>query len=187
MTISIPRERTVDFTSPLDVASLRKCLCTILTHLVDLHVRGKQADAQFIGAGSAALHLHFDGVVESALEAFELIADRVRALDPHSGLNGRTPSDGCCRPSRSASPNPVNAVAAVNATAVLIIRRIAIARTVISAVHNRIRDDDPLTAALLCRIDLVLETQAMTLRSLSPEEFAVNHDPARGAARGESC
>lgn len=166
MTISIPRERTVDFTSPLDSVSLRKCLCTILTHLVDLHVKGKQADAQFIGAGSAAVHVYFDGVVESALEAFELIADRVRVLDPHSGLNGRTPSDGCCRPSRSASSAPASAVA-VNATADLIIRRIATVRTAINAVHNRIRDDDPLTAALLCRIDLVLETQAATLQNLS--------------------
>ena len=167
MTVSIPRERTVDFMSPLDAASLRKCLCTILTHLVDLHVKGKQADAQFIGAGSAALHLHFDGVVESALEAFELIADRVRALDPHSGLNGRTPSDGCCRPSRSAPSTPANAVAAVNVAGDLIIRRIATVRAVIRLVHNRIREDDPLTAALLCRIDLVLEMQAVTLQNLS--------------------
>jgi DNA-binding ferritin-like protein len=166
MTISIPREHAVDVMGPLDAASRRKCLCTILAHLVDLHVKGKQADAQFIGAGSAALHLHFDGVVESALEAFELIADRVRALDPQSGPDGRTPSDGRCRPSQSAPSTRADAVAAVNATTDLVIRRIATVRAVISAVHNRIRDDDPLTAALLSRIDLVLESQAATLQSL---------------------
>jgi DNA-binding ferritin-like protein len=167
MTTSIAREHTVDVANPSDSAGLRKHLCTILTHLVDLHVKGKQADALFIGVGSAALHLHFHGVVETALEAIELVADRVRALDSQSVLNGRTQADGCGRPSRAEPPAADVPTAAVDATAGLIIRRIVTLRAVVGAVHNGIRDDDPLTAALLCRVDRVLEAQEARLPNLS--------------------
>jgi DNA-binding ferritin-like protein len=167
MTTSVPREHAVDDVSPSDPAFLRKCLRTILTHLVALHVDGKHADALFVGVKSAALHVHFDGVVESALEAIEVIADRLRALDPHYELNRRTRVEGCSRPSRPAATAADAAIDDAMPTADQLICRIRTVRTVIRAVHNRIRDEDPLTAALLCRIDLVLETRAVTLQNLS--------------------
>jgi hypothetical protein len=167
MTTSVPHEHVVDDASPSDPASLRKCLRTILTHLVALHVNGKHADALFVGVKPAALHLHFDGVVESALEAIEVIADRLSALDRHYELNQRTRLEGCSRPWRPAATAADTAIDAAKPTADLIICRIRTVRAVIRAVHNRIHDEDPLTAALLCRIDLVLETQGRTLQNLS--------------------
>lgn len=112
----------LDDVNPSDSAVLRKYLCTILTHLVDLHVMGKQADALFIGGGIRGAALHFHGVVELALEATGLVSDRVRALDAPTELNRHAPVNGCGGPS-PAEP----------------------------------------TAALLCRIDHVRETQAAKL------------------------
>jgi DNA-binding ferritin-like protein len=166
MTTAISREHAIDVTNPSDTAVLRDYLRTILTHLVDLHVEGKHADALFIGVKSAALHLHFDAVVESALEAIEIIADRLRALDFQSELNRRTPVEGCARPSRYANMAAATAIDAAKPTADLI-RRIVTVRTLIGAVDNRIRDEDPWTATLLSGINCNLATQAVTLRNLS--------------------
>lgn len=168
MTTSVPHEHAVHVPSPTDAAGLRKCLRTVLSHLVDLHVEGKYADALFNGVKPGALHLHFDGVVESALESIAVIADRLRALDSHNELSRRTSVKDCGNASQVAAPTPAATdIDVAKPAADLIIRRIVTVRTIIRAVHNRIRDDDPLTAALLGHVDLVLQTQAMTLQNLS--------------------
>lgn len=166
MKTAVPRQHLVDVASPSDTTALRNYLRTILTHLVDLHDEGKNADVLFGGGKSAALHRHFDGVVESALKAIEIVADRVCALDPHNELTRRTAVQGSRR-SSLAAPTAVAIATEAAKSAADIVRRIVTVREIIGAVCNRIRDDDPLAAALLCRINTVLETQAITLQNLT--------------------
>lgn len=49
MKTAVPRQHLVDVASPSDTTALRNYLRTILTHLVDLHDEGKNADALFGG------------------------------------------------------------------------------------------------------------------------------------------
>src|SRR6202012_284897 len=53
----------------------------ILVDLIELHLQGKQAHWNVIGANFRDLHLQLDELVDFAREASDTIAERMRALD----------------------------------------------------------------------------------------------------------
>ena len=53
----------------------------ILVDLIELHLQGKQAHWNVVGANFRDLHLQLDELVDFAREASDTIAERMRALD----------------------------------------------------------------------------------------------------------
>ncbi|WP_221046321.1 Dps family protein [Mycobacterium senriense] len=53
----------------------------VLVDLVELHLQGKQAHWNVIGSNFRDLHLELDELVDTAREASDTVAERMRALD----------------------------------------------------------------------------------------------------------
>jgi starvation-inducible DNA-binding protein len=53
----------------------------VLVDLIELHLQGKQAHWNFVGANFRDLHLQLDEIVDAAREASDTIAERMRALN----------------------------------------------------------------------------------------------------------
>src|ERR1700736_2409424 len=60
---------------------LEQNLQRILVDLIELHLQGKQAHWNVVGTNFRDLHLQLDEIVDSAREASDTIAERMRALD----------------------------------------------------------------------------------------------------------
>src|SRR6204780_4559301 len=61
--------------------SLVHNLQKVLVDLIELHLQGKQAHWNLVGTNFRDLHLQLDEIVDSAREAADTIAERIRALD----------------------------------------------------------------------------------------------------------
>src|SRR6202020_2836354 len=61
--------------------SLVHNLQRVLVDLIELHLQGKQAHWNLVGTNFRDLHLQLDEIVDSAREAADTIAERMRALD----------------------------------------------------------------------------------------------------------
>src|ERR1700733_14541930 len=74
--------RTVDqvrvFQAP---DSLVHNLQKLLVDLIELHLQGKQAHWNLIGTNFRDLHLQLDKIVDTAREASDIVAERMRALN----------------------------------------------------------------------------------------------------------
>src|ERR1700677_926220 len=53
----------------------------VLVDLIELHLQGKQAHWNLVGTNFRDLHLQLDSIVDTAREASDTIAERMRALD----------------------------------------------------------------------------------------------------------
>src|ERR1700733_15464974 len=53
----------------------------VLVDLIELHLQGKQAHWNLVGTNFRDLHLQLDDIVDTAREASDTIAERMRALD----------------------------------------------------------------------------------------------------------
>ena len=62
-------------------ANLPKNLQRVLADLIELHLQGKQAHWNVVGANFRDLHLQLDEIVNTAREASDTIAERIRALN----------------------------------------------------------------------------------------------------------
>src|SRR6202011_1178528 len=61
--------------------SLPQNLQKVLVDLIELHLQGKQAHWNLVGTNFRDLHLQLDDIVDTAREASDTIAERMRALD----------------------------------------------------------------------------------------------------------
>src|ERR1700728_5453612 len=61
--------------------SLVRNLQRVLVDLIELHLQGKQAHWNLVGTNFRDLHLQLDEIVDSAREASDTIAERMRALN----------------------------------------------------------------------------------------------------------
>jgi transposase len=83
MTTSVGTKRhRVDEVRVFDAPdSLAQDLQKVLVDLIELHLQGKQAHWNVVGTNFRDLHLQLDDIVDSAREASDTIAERMRALD----------------------------------------------------------------------------------------------------------
>lgn len=83
MTTSIQtNRRDIDQVRPFVAPdSLPRNLQKVLVDLIELHLQGKQAHWNVVGTNFRDLHLQLDSIVDTAREASDTIAERMRALD----------------------------------------------------------------------------------------------------------
>jgi starvation-inducible DNA-binding protein len=125
---------------------LRADLQLVLADLVELHLQGKQAHWNVVGANFRDLHLILDEIVNEAREAGDTIAERLRAL--HAVPDGR--SDTVAR----TTSLPAFPAGEVNSREVveLIAGRLTAVAARARAVHDAVDAEDPTSADLLHQI-----------------------------------
>ena len=122
--------------------------------LVDLHVQGKQAHWNVVGHNFRDLHLQLDEIIDTAREASDTIAERMRAL--------RAVPDGRADTVASTSSLPAFPRGEQDTSAVvdLTVARLNAAVATMRDVHDSVDDEDPSTADLLHQIIEALEKYA---------------------------
>jgi starvation-inducible DNA-binding protein len=115
----------------------------VLVDLIELHLQGKQAHWNVVGKNFRDLHLQLDEIVESAREASDTIAERIRALQA-------TP-DGRSSTIAAMTTLPAFPEGECSTTDVvgLITDRIAATVATLRGVHDEVDADDPSSADLL--------------------------------------
>jgi starvation-inducible DNA-binding protein len=68
--------------------ALTDSLQAVLVDLIELHIQGKQAHWNVVGANFRDLHLQLDEIVHEAREFSDAVAERLRAL--HAVVDGRS-------------------------------------------------------------------------------------------------
>ncbi|HVQ50800.1 MAG TPA: DNA starvation/stationary phase protection protein [Mycobacterium sp.] len=139
--------------------SLPQNLQKILVDLIELHLQGKQAHWNVIGTNFRDLHLQLDEIVDTAREASDTIAERMRALNAVPDGRSDTVS--------ASTTLPMFPSAEVNTTDTveLITTRIYAAVDTIRTVHDDVDAADPSSADLLHNIIDALEKAAWMLKS----------------------
>ncbi len=161
MTISLSaNRRSVDevrmFHAP---AGFFEDLQKVLVDLIELHLQGKQAHWNLVGTNFRDLHLQLDSVVNTAREASDTIAERMRALD--AVPDGR--SDTVV--ATTTVPNLPPGLLGVTETVETITNRVYAVVSTIRTVHDAVDAVDPSTADLLHGIIDALEKEAWLLKS----------------------
>ena len=149
-------DRVLEFEAP---ASLLKDLQAVLVDLIELHLQGKQAHWNVIGTNFRDLHLQLDEIVDTAREASDTIAERIRALNGVPG--GRSDTVVAATTLPAISPAELSSTDIVD----LVTVRIYAAVDTIRAVHDEVDSADPSTADLLHAIIDELEKAAWMLKS----------------------
>ncbi|MCW2752388.1 MAG: starvation/stationary phase protection protein [Aeromicrobium sp.] len=161
MTTSIrTNRRRTDEVGVFDApASLPQNLQKVLVDLIELHLQGKQAHWNVVGTNFRDLHLLLDSIVDTAREASDTIAERMRALD--AVPDGRTDT--------VAATTTVPAVPAgeqsTTDTVDMITNRIYAVVDTMRTVHDQVDAADPSTADLLHAMIDELEKEAWLLKS----------------------
>jgi starvation-inducible DNA-binding protein len=145
-----------EFDTPAD---LTPNLQRILVDLVELHLQGKQAHWNLIGTNFRDLHLQLDEIVDTAREASDTVAERMRALN--AVPDGRSDTVTASTTLPAFPPDEVTTADAVN----LITTRIYAAVHTVRSVHDDVDAADPSTADLLHSIIDDLEKAAWMLKS----------------------
>ena len=138
---------------------LSQNLQQVLVDLVELHLQGKQAHWNLIGTNFRDLHLQLDEIVDSAREASDTIAERMRALN--AVPDGRSDTVTASTTLPAFPPAELNTTKTVD----LITTRIYAAVDTIRTVHDDVDAADPSTADLLHSIIGDLEKAAWVLKS----------------------
>jgi starvation-inducible DNA-binding protein len=131
----------------------------VLVDLIELHLQGKQAHWNLVGTNFRDLHLQLDSIVDTAREASDTIAERMRALD--AVPDGR--SDTVV--ATTTVPNLPPGLLGVTETVETITNRVYAVVSTIRTVHDAVDAVDPSTADLLHGIIDALEKQAWLLKS----------------------
>jgi starvation-inducible DNA-binding protein len=140
-------------------ASLFDDLQSVLVDLIELHLQGKQAHWNLVGTNFRDLHLQLDSVVDTAREASDTIAERMRALD---GVpDGR--SDAVVA-TTTLPAIPLGLLTTTETVDIVATRIYAVVST-IRTVHDDVDAADPSTADLLHAIIDELEKEAWLLKS----------------------
>jgi starvation-inducible DNA-binding protein len=141
----------------LGSAVLAEHLQRVLVDLIELHLQGKQAHWNVAGPNFRDLHLQLDEIVDTAREASDTIAERMRAL--HATPDGRSDTVAATTtlPTFPAGEQHTgDVVRAVTA-------RLHAAVATMRAVHDDIDAEDPTSTDLLHAIVEDLEKQAWML------------------------
>ena len=131
----------------------------VLVDLIELHLQGKQAHWNLVGTNFRDLHLQLDEIVDTAREASDTIAERMRALNAVPDGRSDTVTASTTLPTipstELSTPDAVD----------LITTRIYAAVDTVRTVHDDVDAADPSSADLLHNIIDDLEKQAWMLKS----------------------
>jgi starvation-inducible DNA-binding protein len=141
--------------SPEFVAYLQR----VLVDLVELHLQGKQAHWNVVGANFRDLHLQLDELVDAAREASDNVAERLRALD--AVPDGRSDTVAATTSLPEFPAGEQNTTEVVD----LITTRVYAAVDTVRSVHDAVDREDPTTADLLHEIIDSLEKLAWMIKS----------------------
>ena len=139
--------------------SLAQNLQKVLVDLIELHLQGKQAHWNLVGTNFRDLHLQLDEIVDTAREASDTIAERMRALN--AVPDGRSDTVTASTTLPAIPPAELSTTEAVD----LITTRIYAAVDTARIVHDDVDTADPSSADLLHDIINDLEKAAWMLRS----------------------
>jgi starvation-inducible DNA-binding protein len=161
MTTSLsPNRRDVDEIRPFHApVGLFEDLQRVLVDLIELHLQGKQAHWNLVGTNFRDLHLQLDSIVDTAREASDTIAERMRAVD--AVPDGRSDTVVATTSVPAIPPGLVGATETVD----MITNRIYAVVGTMRTVHDDVDDADPSTADLLHAIIDDLEKEAWLLKS----------------------
>jgi starvation-inducible DNA-binding protein len=139
--------------------SLPQNLQKVLVDLIELHLQGKQAHWNLVGTNFRDLHLQLDEIVNTAREASDTIAERMRALN--AVPDGRSDTVTASTTLPAIPPAELSTTEAVD----LITTRIYAAVDTARIVHDDVDTADPSSADLLHDIINDLEKAAWMLKS----------------------
>jgi starvation-inducible DNA-binding protein len=139
--------------------SLPQNLQKVLIDLIELHLQGKQAHWNLVGTNFRDLHLQLDEIVDTAREASDTIAERMRALNAIP--DGRSDTVTASTTLPAISPVELSTTETVD----LVTTRIYATVETIRTVHDEVDAVDPSTSDLLHVIIDSLEKQAWMLKS----------------------
>ena len=140
-------------------ASLLENLQKVLVDLIELHLQGKQAHWNVVGTNFRDLHLQLDSIVDTAREASDTIAERMRALD--AVPDGRSDTVVTTTTVPAIPPGLLG----VTETVDMITNRIYAVVGTMRTVHDDVDTADPSTADLLHGIIDELEKEVWLLKS----------------------
>ena len=154
------RRRSDDEVWEFDVPpSLPQNLQKVLVDLIELHLQGKQAHWNLVGTNFRDLHLQLDEIVDTAREASDTIAERMRALN--AVPDGRSDTVTASTTLPAIPPAELSTTDTVD----LITTRIYAAVDTIRTVHDAVDAADSSSADLLHAIIDALEKAAWMLKS----------------------
>ncbi len=139
--------------------SLATNLQRVLVDLIELHLQGKQAHWNLVGPNFRDLHLQLDEIVDTAREASDTIAERMRALN--AVPDGRSDTVTASTTLPAISPAELSTTETVD----LITTRIYATVGTMRIVHDDVDAADPSTADLLHETIDSLEKAAWILKS----------------------
>jgi starvation-inducible DNA-binding protein len=131
----------------------------VLTDLVELHLQGKQAHWNVVGANFRDLHLQLDELVDFAREASDTVAERMRALDAIPDGRSDTVAGSTTLPQFPAYEHSTTEVID------LITVRVYGAVDTLRTVHDAVDAEDPSTADILHQLIDGLEKLAWLIKS----------------------
>ena len=138
---------------------LEASLQRVLIDLIELHLQGKQAHWNVVGANFRDLHLQLDELVDAAREASDTIAERMRAL--HAVPDGRSDTVAATTRLPGYPAGEQNTGEVVD----LVTTRIHAAVNTIRTVHDAVDTEDPSTSDLLHQIIDSLEKLAWMINA----------------------
>jgi starvation-inducible DNA-binding protein len=139
--------------------SLSQNLQKVLVDLIELHLQGKQAHWNLVGTNFRDLHLQLDEIVDTAREASDTVAERMRALNAIP--DGRSDTVTASTTLPAISPAELSTTETVD----LVTTRIYAVVATIRGVHDDVDAVDPSTSDLLHEMIDSLEKAAWMLKS----------------------
>jgi starvation-inducible DNA-binding protein len=139
--------------------SLTRDLQKVLVDLIELHLQGKQAHWNLIGTNFRDLHLQLDEIVDTARDASDTIAERMRALN--ATPDGRSDTVTATTTLPAITPVELSTTETVD----LITTRIYATVDTVRGVHDDVDTADPSTADLLHDLINDLEKAAWMIKS----------------------
>jgi starvation-inducible DNA-binding protein len=131
----------------------------VLVDVIELHLQGKQAHWNVVGANFRDLHLQLDELVDAAREASDKVAERLRALDAIPDGRSDTIAATTTLPQFPAGEQNTGDVVD------LITTRVYAAVDTIRSVHGAVDNEDPTTSDLLHEVIDSLEKLAWMIKS----------------------
>jgi starvation-inducible DNA-binding protein len=143
MTTSTQRRTDVEGLRFVAPKRLTENLQAVLVDLIELHLQGKQAHWNVVGKNFRDLHLQLDEIIDSAREASDTIAERIRALQATPDGRSSTVAARTTLPSFPAGELSTTDVVDLTTD------RLAATVATLRGVHDDVDADDPSSADLL--------------------------------------
>ena len=153
------RRRAVEGLRFIGPERLVRNLQAVLVDLIELHLQGKQAHWNLVGVNFRDLHRQLDEIVDTAREASDTVAERMRAIRAVPDGRSDTISATTTLPGFPAGEVPTSDVVRLVGD-----RLIATVATV-RQVHDEVDADDPASADLLHAIINNLEKYLWMVRA----------------------